>query len=277
MKLTIGMATWDDFDGCWMTTQALRMYHDHRDTEIIVIDNFGCDYTRDFIQNWVPNARYLHYNGITGTSAPRDLVFHEATGDVVLCLDCHVLLMPGAIAKLRRYYDDHPNCMDLLQGPMMHDDLKGFNTHFDPIWRDHMWGTWGTDSRGNDQNGEPFEIPMQGLGLFGCRKDAWLGFNASFRGFGGEEGYIHEKFRQAGRRALCAPWLRWVHRFGRPYGVTYPLQIDDRVRNYLIGHDELRLDLTPIFTHFKSYLSKSKLLEIARATLGDRDYTKYLV
>ena len=49
----------------------------------------------------------------------------------------------------------------------------------------------GTDDRGRDSNGEPFEIPMQGLGMFSCRKEAWLGFNPLFNGFGGEEGYIH--------------------------------------------------------------------------------------
>lgn len=270
------MACYDDFDGVYFTIQSLKMYHDMRDVEIVVVDNFGCDFTRDFINGWTRNARYIPYVGVTGTSAPRDLVFHEARGDVVLCVDCHVMLMPGSISKLQKYYENKPHCKDLIQGPMMHDDLIGYNTHFDPVWRDHMWGTWATDQRGSDINGQPFEIPMQGLGLFCCRKDAWLGFNANFRGFGGEEGYIHEKFRQAGRRALCAPWLRWVHRFSRPYGVPYPLQIEDRIRNYIIGHTELKLDIKPIFDHFKTYVPGKKLIDIATEAIGDGSYSKYL-
>jgi hypothetical protein len=111
--------------------------------------------------------------------------------------------------------------------------------------------------------------------MFCCRKDAWLGFNPAFRGFGGEEGYIHEKFRQAGRRAVCAPWLRWVHRFGRPFGVSYPLQVEDRIKNYLVGHDELHLDLRPIFDHFVAYIKKDKLISLGREALGDRDFDKY--
>jgi hypothetical protein len=71
---------------------------------------------------------------------------------------------------------------------------------------------------------------MQGLGVFSCRKAAWLGFNPAFRGFGGEEGYIHEKFRQAGARTLCLPFLRWGHRFGRPAGVPYPVLLNDKVK-----------------------------------------------
>jgi hypothetical protein len=93
-----------------------------------------------------------------------------------------------------------------------------------------MWGIWATDPRGKDPEGDPFEIPMQGLGVFSCRKGAWPGFNPMFRGFGGEEGYIHEKFRQAGGRCLCLPWLRWTHRFGRPAGIGYSLTVEEKLR-----------------------------------------------
>ena len=37
-----------------------------------------------------------------------------------------------------------------------------------------------------------------------------------FREFGGEEWYIHEKYRQAGAKCLCLPFLRWQHRFADP-------------------------------------------------------------
>jgi hypothetical protein len=93
-----------------------------------------------------------------------------------------------------------------------------------------MWGIWATDRRGKDPEGDPFEIPMQGMGVFSCRKGAWPGFNPMFRGFGGEEGYIHEKFRQAGGRCLCLPWLRWTHRFGRPAGIGHSLTVEEKLR-----------------------------------------------
>lgn len=274
MKLTIGMATFDDFDGVYFTVQALRLYQDMEDVEIIVIDNYGCDFTRDFIENWT-GQRYIAYGGTIGTSAPRDLIFHEAQGESVVCLDCHVFLEPGAIKRLKDFYDANKDTKDFYQGPMYNDDLRTLSTHFDPVWNEHMWGTWAIDERGKDVNGEPFDIPMQGLGLFTCRKDAWLGFNPRFQGFGGEEGYIHEKFRNAGHRCLCLPWLRWMHRFGRPYGVSYNLSVNDRIRNYLIGHDEVGLDLGPIFKHFEQYVGQDKLKELAYEALGDRDFSQY--
>jgi glycosyltransferase involved in cell wall biosynthesis len=254
----------------------MRLTQDVSEVEFIVVDNFGCDWTREYLTSWVKESRYIRYDKAVGTSMPRDLIFREATGEAVMCLDCHVLLVPGALARLKNYYSANPNCLDLLQGPLLNDDLLTLSTHFDPVWDDHMWGKWGYDARGHDPGQEPFEIPMQGLGLFSCRKAAWLGFNDSFRGFGGEEGYIHEKFRQAGRRCLCLPWLRWMHRFGRPYGASFPLDVGDRIRNYLIGHDELNLDLTPIFKHFAQYVDDARLRELAREVLGDRNIDQYL-
>lgn len=250
-----------------MTIQSLRMFHDMSDVEIVVVDNFGCEYTRDLVINWT-RQRYIPYSGVVGTSAPRDLIFREATGDAVLVIDCHVMLKPGVVARLKKFFTDNPLCQDLLQGPMYNDDLRFVNTHMNPIWREHMWGAWGRDPRGVDEAGEPFDIPMHGLGLFACRKDAWLGFNPAFRGFGGEEGYIHEKFRQAGRRCLCLPWLRWLHRFNRPYGAPYELNIEDRIRNYLIGHYELGLDLEPVIKHFIEFQPAEKLISIAADCLG---------
>jgi hypothetical protein len=96
----------------------------------------------------------------------------------------------------------------------------------------------------------PFEVPGMGLGLFACRRDAWLGFNPHFRGFGGEEMYIHEKFRQAGRHCLCLPFLRWNHRFGRVGKPKYRLTRWDKCRNYVLGHQELGLPLDPVHEHF---------------------------
>lgn len=268
VALTIGMAAYNDFDGVYFTLQALRLYQDLDDVELLVVDNYGCDATRQFVESWV-KGRYLLAKDAVGTAAPRDRVFREATGAAVLCCDSHVLFAPGAIARLKRHYADHPETIDLVQGPLVYDDLVSVATHFDPVWRDQMWGIWATDPRGRDPESPPFEIPMQGLGAFSCRKAAWPGFNPAFRGFGGEEGYIHEKFRQAGGRCLCLPWLRWAHRFGRPRGVPYPLTVEDKLRNYVIGHFELGLDLTPPLTHFAQHLSEERVLAVASAVLRE--------
>jgi uncharacterized membrane protein len=265
--LTIGMATYDDFDGVYFTLQSLRLYHDLEQTELLVVDNFGCRHTWELVRDWA-GATYLLADDVVGTAAPKDLVFRTASGEAVLCCDSHVLFAPGVVARLKRFYRDDPTCGDLLQGPLVYDDGTHLSSHFEPVWRDQMWGIWATDPRALDPTGEPFDIPMQGLGAFSCRTDAWPGFHPGFRGFGGEEGYLHEKFRRAGRRCLCLPWLRWMHRFGRPRGTPYPLTVEDKLRNYVLGHTELGLDLTPVLAHFTQYLPTERVAAIATEAAG---------
>jgi hypothetical protein len=86
--------------------------------------------------------------------------------------------------------------------------------------------------------------------MFVCRADVWPGFNPHFRGFGGEELYIHNKARQADIPTLCQPSLGWVHRFGRPAGTPYPNTWYDRCRNYVLGLQELGLPLAALRAEF---------------------------
>jgi len=267
--LTIGMATRDDYDGVYFSVQAIRLYHPEvtDQTEILVIDNHPagvCAASLRNLESWVKGYRYVPANHVEGT-AVRDMVFREAAGDFVLCMDSHVFLAPGALKKLVDYLEANAGSRDLLQGPMLRDDLHGNETHFDPVWRAGMWGIWAHDERGTDPSSPPFEIPMQGLGVFACRREIWPGFNPRLRGFGGEEGYIHEKFRQAGGRALCLPFLRWMHRFNRPFGPPYKVSWEDRIRNYLIAFDELGLDPSPVREHFEQHLGVEPARRIVEA------------
>lgn len=259
-KLTIGMATLDDFDGAYFTLQSLRMHHREvvDDIEFLILDNNPdgpCAEPLRALEKKIPNYRYIPVRDRTGT-AVRDIVMAESTSDYVLNLDCHVLLEPGAVAGLIRYFAENPDTNDLLQGPIVWDELSRCSTHMKPTWSAGFFGTWATDKRGKDPDNPPFEIPMQGLGLYACRRAAWPGFNPKFRGFGGEEGYLHEKFRQRGGKVLCLPFLRWLHRFYRPFGVPYKISWDDRIWNYLIGAKELNLDAQGVVEYFREYLGR---------------------
>lgn len=119
---------------------------------------------------------------------------------------------------------------------------------------------------GGPADSEPFEIFAQGLGLFFTKKNSWLGFNEHARGFGGEECYIHEKYRKAGRKTILLPFLKWLHRFGRPDGVPYELTLENKVRNYILEFTELGLDLTPVRRHFvlENNFSSSKWDELIK-------------
>lgn len=274
-KLTIGMATFDDYDGVYFSVMAIRMFHPEvkDETEILVIDNNPggpCSEPLRSMEKSVSGYRYVANDEVKGTSV-RNFVFHEARTDYVMCIDSHVFIESGAIRKLIDYFDSHPGISDLLQGPLVSDNLNDLATHFEPVWRQGMFGIWGFDDRGKDAEAESFEIPMQGLGLAACRKDAWPGYNRRFSGFGGEEGYIHQKFRNAGARTLCLPFLRWVHRFERPMGTGYKNVWKDRIRNYLIGFEEVGLDTQPVFEHFKQTINEDAVRRVVEHVELERD------
>lgn len=245
-KLTIGMAVYDDYDGLYFTIQSLRIYQlsgIENDVEFIIIDNNPStvcgEATKKFVNNWV-KGKYIPFSDKKSTSI-RNEIFNQATGEYTLCMDSHVMLEPGAIKNLLDYYNKNPDTKNLISGPLWYDDLKSVSTHFKPVWNDIMYGVWETNGDLYEK-GDPFEIPMMGLGVFSCKTSEWQGFNPNFKGFGGEEGYIHEKFRRAGGKCICLPNFRWNHRFDRPNGVPYPNIIEDRVWNYFVGWLEILKD-----------------------------------
>jgi len=243
-------------EGVYMTIQALRLYHAEAlgCVQILVVDgNPQSDHgraTSHFCANAGPLVKYLPAPHAYGTAQTKQLVFDHAQTEFVLCMDCHVLLEPGSLSQLIAFLEKDGG--NLLQGPLVYDDHRHISTHMEVKWSGGMEGIWATDERGRNPKAKPFEIPAQGMGLFACRKDAWPDFHPLFQGFGGEEVYIHRKFRAMGRKTLCLPFLRWHHRFGRPGGQPYPNILEERVFNYVVGHLDCGLDPSPVVDHFKT-------------------------
>lgn len=326
-KLTVGMATFDDSEGTIWTIEMICLNHPEvlDEIEFLILDNNPDGkhgkILQDFVK-WVTEPiRYIPVTGTTGT-AVRTRIFEMAETPYVLCVDSHVAMTPGALRQFIDGMDAGRDEGNLLQGPMLADNMRVMATHMAQVWRDGMLGIWAMAWRcrcgstfqtakwedggknwleiqtmnlphravascalcdapfpalrweGHEKrleaagfrpaaNGGPFEIPAQGLGLFACRKDAWLGFNPRFRHFGGEECYIHEKYRQAGKTTVCLPFLKWWHRFWRIGGAPYPAAWESRIMNYLIGHHELGLEQQPVVDHFARHLGKN--VTVARA------------
>ncbi len=253
--LTIGMATYDDYDGVYFSVTALALYHPEvmAQCEVVVLDNNPGGVASDSLKklaNTFSNLRYEPYGERQGT-AVRDQLFEFARGEWVLCMDSHVMFAPGALDKLVNYLQSSAEPNELLQGPLIDDAGRVSASHLRPEWEGGFYGRWSLDDRAKDENGPPFEIDMQGLGSFVANRDYWPGFNPRFRGFGGEEGYIHQKFRKLGGRCLCLPFLRWAHRFERPNGPPYSVNWNDRVHNYLRGFNEVGLDVVEAKAHFR--------------------------
>jgi len=249
---TLGLATYDDYDALYFTIQSVRIHHPEI-TEIIILDNNPNSphgkLNKELVNWQSPGVviKYFEFSEKKSTSIRSEL-FKYATNEYVIIADSHVLFLQNSIKALKDFYLNHHKPYDFVQGPMYYDDLKAHSTHLDPVWRCYFFGIWAT----KDTQEKYFEIPSQGLGVFSTKKSEWLGFNPLFKGFGGEEGYIHEKYRKKGGRCICVKDFKWIHKFGRPNGVPFPNILEDRLSNYLIGKWELGLPYQDVIDHFVS-------------------------
>jgi hypothetical protein len=261
--LTVAMATYRDFSGVYFSIQSLRLYHPK--VEILVLDNSpeGCQQTKGV--TLASGGKYFHRPDLNGTSISRDTLFRLAKTPWVAVIDCHVMFPKGCISNLLNHIRKNLDSRDFLTGPLLNDNLQQVHSHWRPACDNCLWGEWDDDKEKSGRF-EPFEIPMQGLGFFCCNKNYWPGFNQFFRGFGGEEGYIHEKYRQRDRKVLCLPGVQWVHRFRGPSDpVPYQVSLKDHTINLLIGHRELGIsDQKNIFDHFGSRLTHEEWDSIKR-------------
>ena len=101
------MATYDDYDGVYFTLQALRMYHPEiiEDAEFLVVDNHPegpCAEPLKQLETTIANYRYIPFNHWRGTTT-KGFIFEEANAEFVLCIDCHIFIVPGAVKKLISY------------------------------------------------------------------------------------------------------------------------------------------------------------------------------
>lgn len=238
MKLTISMATYDDYDGCFFSISSLRLHHPVHlyDTEFLVIDNNPGSAHSNQLKHLASHVDCIRIveQPYRQSSFVKYGALSLAKGDVILGIDCHVLFECGAIKKMMDYFEAHPHTKNMLTGPLIHDGMKECFTHMDPIWSGHDFGTWGQNKEGL-KSGQPFEVPMQGMACFALlRENAPNIPVSSFAGFGAEEWFVAETVRQNGGKVVCHPEMGWIHRFDWPKR-TFAVRAEDRLFNYFTG------------------------------------------
>lgn len=236
MKISAGIPTFRDIEGLKFTVMGLKQYGPliH---EIVVIDNAGDKETMDFCRS--ANIRYINYKEHASPALAKNKVVEEATGDVVVILDSHVLTYDlGQLSNMELEKDV------LYVAPLLYND-GSLSTHFDNVWRGGMWGTWAFDKE-NFEKGEPFQVWGSGCGFLICRKDSWIPFDSHVRGFGGEEGPVFYSYK----KVMCIPKIRWWHNFVDASKKKNLIRRTDTVRNYVLELKKRNMDITPVYKHF---------------------------
>lgn len=248
MLLTIGMPSYNNFTQVKWTVQTLRIYHNLTDVEILVVDNYGDDVLKNFCNGI---CRYERYTEKRGTAPAKNRVFEAAQGDFVICMDSHVMMFPGVIDDLKKFIRWVPGLPHLFHGPLTWNPLNEWVDRLIPGWATHGYGRWGKNLKPDEIPQTPYHIECHGMGLFGCFRQHWLKFPVACEGFGGEEFYIHTKYKRAGHKVVLLPFLKWWHDFhDQKSPLPYPLTEEDKIRNCSIGLDELGIDKTEMLKNF---------------------------
>lgn len=260
MKITVGFPTCSD-PGAWWTLNCFMIGHPGFGGEFLIVDNSpaGCPIAAELEKHCKQhrNVRYIRDTGPHSSCLHKDRVFREATGDVVVCIDSHVILWPGTLNAIIGHFHDAPDSVDLMTGILMQGNGRVMATsqqlfvqegravpsdaavHHGVLCRGGQLGVWEVDQRAVGAATGEVEVDMNGSWLLAMRKAAWPGFLPEFRGFGGNEVYLCEEVRRRGGRVLIHPGVRGTHNFSTAHKKGYPVQAVDRIRNYIVGFRRL--------------------------------------
>lgn len=148
MTYSVVMAHYRDFSGVWATIQSARMAG-VRPVQLLIVDQSAnvAPRTHEQLQQLarkVPGMVVLPYTEAVGTSPGREKAIRATIGEVVICLDSHVLITSRFADLVLDHFRLPARRRDIVSGPMLHDDQTHAATHMNPMWgSDRMWGVWG--------------------------------------------------------------------------------------------------------------------------------------
>jgi glycosyltransferase involved in cell wall biosynthesis len=145
--LTIGLPVHNDAGGAIFTLNTIRMYYEEilPRVEFLVVNDSGDIGHAGALQGYCQAAgvRYVQNADPRGPALNKDLVFREAAGEWVACIDCHIQFKPGSLTRLMGELTKRQGSLDMLTGPMLYDGHVIKQDIFSFRWRGNMFGTWG--------------------------------------------------------------------------------------------------------------------------------------
>jgi len=241
-KLTIGMASVDDAMRVRWVVRSLLMFHAEvmADTEIIIVDN-GSDAEQrkhlDHISGQNPGVVRVVECTQRGTFPPKAAVFDHAAGEIVIVIDSHVLIEPGALFRLIQWFADNLDFDGLATAKLLSDGGEVMATGMKPTWG-NAFGQWSIEP--NPSNLAAIPVEMCGAWFFACRRSAWPSgkIPQGLRGYGGDE-WIGRLFKSLGREVVCLRDVSGWHDFWNRGAAYCPPEITEQHRADRLRNDML--------------------------------------
>ena len=210
-KLTIGSATYDDFEGVYFTYMSIQLACIDRldELDLVIIDNNPESAEGKATADFCSKAKIRYFaEPIPRSTAIRDRIFRVAEAPFCVSIDPHVLFEPATIPRLIEFAQNEGlETANLFQGAMLYDylDPEGdVSTHFEPVWRENMYGIWGCDKRAKDKEAKPFEIPMKVLVSLLAERTLGRVSRLFFKGLGEKRGIYMKNLDKQGIAPCCS-------------------------------------------------------------------------
>jgi GT2 family glycosyltransferase len=110
--VSVTIVTWNSaqyLGDCFASIQK----QDHRDFEVIVVDNASTDATRTLLHEVGPHWRVIYNQANVGFAAGQNQAIRASAGEWVLCLNPDVVLSPDFVSQLVAASEAHPDAGSL--------------------------------------------------------------------------------------------------------------------------------------------------------------------
>jgi GT2 family glycosyltransferase len=207
-SVTVVVSTHDEGDWLWRTVAGLRSTSGG--CEVVVVDDGSTDGSVSQLRRRVPAARVVRPDRRLGVAAARNRGAAEASGDVLVFADAHVLVEQDWVEPITAVLDDpEVGLAGAVVARMRHPEVRGYGLRFtDDVTTDLEWlPQLATD---------PYPVPALGGFFLGVRRSLFLdlgGFDEGMQVYGMEDPEICLRMWLLGYRCLLDPRIVVRHLF----------------------------------------------------------------
>ena len=121
MRLSVVVISWNEREELARCLEAVHTHPTEGGQEVIVVDNGSTDGTPELVRERFPSVQLVQNERNRGVTVARNQGLRQARGGYVAMLDSDAYVQPGALERLCRFLDEHPD-VGLVGPKVLHED-----------------------------------------------------------------------------------------------------------------------------------------------------------